>query len=69
MSKWHTIDRELLLKLRNAKSAEFRALINVNTGDVKSGDINDALQAAALQGCISALDVVLEASQTNGIVP
>jgi hypothetical protein len=69
VSRWHTIDRDLLLKLRNAKSAEFRALINVDTGDVKSGNINDALQAAALQGCISALDAVLEASKTNGIVP
>lgn len=69
MSKWHTLDRELLLKLRNEKSAEFRALIDVDTGEVKSGNIDDALQCAALQGCISALDIVLEASKTNGIAP
>lgn len=69
MSKWHTIDRELLLKLRNEKSADFRALINPDTGEVKSGNVDDALHCAALLGCITALDAVLEASKTNGFIP
>lgn len=69
MSKWHTIDRDLLLKLRNDKSAEFRALVDAETGAIKSREIDDALQAAALQGCINALDAVLEATKTNRVIP
>lgn len=69
MSKWHTIDRDLLLKLRNEKSAEFRALVDAETGVIKSREIDDALHAAALQGRISALDAVLEASKTNRVLP
>jgi hypothetical protein len=63
MTKWATVDRELLQKRRDEQAAELRAIANkiVRTDSVEA--FKHAVQVAELSGCVLALDAVLEATK------
>lgn len=63
MTKWATIDRELLLKRRNEKSAELRVLAEKNVRLGTPQALEHAVEVAGMIGGIQALDVILEVTK------
>lgn len=63
MTKWATIDRDLLQKRRDEQAAELRAIDNKLVRTNSPEALQHAVQIAELTGCILALDAVLEATK------
>lgn len=67
MTKWATIDRDLLLRRRNEKSAELRVLAEKSVKFGTPDAIEHAVEIAGMICGIQALDVILEATKPKSV--
>jgi len=65
VTKWATIDRDLLQKRRDEQAAELRAIENKRVRTNSPQALQHAVQIAELSGCLLALDAVLESTQAK----